>query len=104
MYRCTNKSTDIKCATNNNFVIQEIVDKSGVVRVKIEGDNEPTPTVPRVEGNVPFIFVGTKVSRQRCLPVSRRIRRIALAHNLRFRFKRIKAKYWSIHNLICGSR
>ena len=45
----------------NGRFIQEIVDKSDVVRVKIEGDNEPSPSVPRVEGNVPFIFVGTKV-------------------------------------------
>ena len=36
------------------------MDKSGVVRVKIEGDNEPEPTVAREEGSVPVIFVGTK--------------------------------------------
>ncbi|XP_065339436.1 RNA-binding protein FXR1 isoform X2 [Cloeon dipterum] len=39
-------------------IIQEIVDKSGV-RVKIEGDNEPQPSQPREEGQVPFVFVGT---------------------------------------------
>lgn len=27
--------------------------------MKIEGDNEPKPTIPREEGQVPFVFVGT---------------------------------------------
>ncbi|KAJ8927694.1 hypothetical protein NQ314_019814 [Rhamnusium bicolor] len=31
----------------------------GKVRVKIEGDNEPQPTIPHEEGQVPFVFVGT---------------------------------------------
>lgn len=29
------------------------------VRVKIEGENDPMPSLPRKEGQIPFMFVGT---------------------------------------------